>query len=353
MAVIIHSSTVTLPGVDARHLQQISLPVADATQVSETRRSVAERTAALGFSARTAGEAAIVATEMAGNLVKHAGGGELLLRTIGDVTNPGIELLALDRGPGMDVVRCLMDGYSTAASPGTGMGAIKRLCASSDFYSTDKGSAVLGTIWCNAAPGDQGSWHVGGINIPLRGQELCGDAWVVRCGDRSVDAMIVDGLGHGPEAAKASEVAAATFLSNVGRTPAHHLEIAGSAMQSTRGAAMGVAVIDLHQSRVAFAGVGNTVAIVLTGRTTQHLVSFGGIVGERHASLREFTAEWSAQSLFIAHSDGINTRWNLTAYPGLTDRHPSIIAGVLYRDFARGRDDASVVVVKPSRATGS
>lgn len=353
MAVAIYRSSAELPGVATRHLQQVSLPVSDATQVSETRRSVAERTAALGFSSKTAGEAAIVATEMAGNLVKHAGGGELLMRTIGEAGNPGIELLALDRGPGMDVVRCLMDGYSTAASPGTGLGAIKRLCASSDFYSTEHGSAVLGTIWCNAAPGDAPSWHVGGVNVPLRGEEICGDAWVVRCGDRTVEAMIVDGLGHGPEAAKASAVAARTLLSAGTRSPSHHLEVAGSAMQATRGAAMGVAVIDLQKSEVAFAGIGNTVAIILTGTTTQHLVSFGGIVGERHTSLREFTAQWSAQSLFIAHSDGINTRWNLTTYPGLTDRHPSIIGGVLYRDFARGRDDASVLVLKPARYTSS
>ena len=45
-------------------------------------------------------------------------------------------------------------------------------------------------------------------------------------------------------------------------------------------------------------------------------------------------------------SDGIGTRWNLDAYPGLLEHHPMLLAAVLYRDFQRGRDDATVVVVR-------
>jgi anti-sigma regulatory factor (Ser/Thr protein kinase) len=337
-----------MPAIEPRHLQHAALSVAHASQVSEARRSVAERTAALHFSSRTAGEAAIIATEMASNLVKHGGGGELLLRTIGEPSNAGIELLALDRGRGMDVARCLVDGYSTAASPGTGLGAIQRLSASSDFYARiDGGSAVLATIWSGTAPVDTCRWLVGGVNVPLRGEEICGDAWSVRCDDNGAEVMMVDGLGHGPEAAKAAAAAAAEFLARTGRSPAEALDAADAALQSTRGAAMGVAAIDVRRGEVSFAGIGNTVAAVLTREVLQHLVSFGGIVGRRTIRAREFTAPWSSDSIFVAHSDGIGTRWNLTAYPGLCHRHPSLIAGVLYRDFARGRDDASVLVLKP------
>ena len=111
---------------------------------------------------------------------------------------------------------------------------------------------------------------------------------------------------------------------------------------------MGVAVIDELRGEIAYAGVGNTVAIVLAHGVAQHLVSFGGIVGQRHNRIHELTSPWPRDAMFIAHSDGIATRWNLAAYPGLTSRHPSLIAGVLYRDFARGRDDASVLVIKPA-----
>jgi hypothetical protein len=52
------------------------------------------------------------------------------------------------------------------------------------------------------------------------------------------------------------------------------------------------------------------------------------------------------------HSDGIATQWDLGRYPGLLARDPSLIAGVLYRDFLRGRDDATVVVLKDRRQHG-
>jgi len=349
MAVITHSSCPTLPGVRRRHVQQVAIPIADASQVSEARRYVAERTEALHFSAVRAGEAAIVATELAGNLVKHGGGGELLLRTIGDAAHSGIELLALDRGRGMDVDRCLVDGYSTAASPGTGLGAIRRLSTESDFFSIiGGGSAVLATVWGSALPPrDRGRWAVGGINIALQGEEICGDAWAVRCNDHRADAVLVDGLGHGPDAAKAAEAAVATFLARTHQSPSDVLDQADRALQSMRGAAMGATVIDTRRGEVTFAGIGNTAAIVASREgASQHLVSFGGIVGQRNIHHREFTATWSPDSIFIAHSDGITTRWSLAAYPGLATHHPSLIAGVLYRDFLRGRDDASVVVIR-------
>lgn len=348
MAVTTYSSTPRMEGVHERHLRQVTLSVADATHVSEARRSVAERTRALRFSDRRAGEAAIVATEMAGNLVKHGGGGELLLRTIGDASHPGIELLALDRGRGMDVDRCLVDGYSTASSPGTGLGAIRRLSTMSDFYSVSgRGTAVLASIWSNGARAEADRWLIGGVNIALQGEDVCGDAWAVRCHDRGLDAMMADGLGHGPGAAEAADAAVASFFAGATRSPTEYLGAADAALQSTRGVAMGVVAIDVRRAEVAFAGVGNIAAMVVTPKGSQHLVSFGGIIGQRRIPLRQFSSPWPAPAIFVAHSDGITTRWNFDALPGLTSRHPSLIAGVLYRDFARGRDDASVMVIKP------
>ena len=55
---------------------------------------------------------------------------------------------------------------------------------------------------------------------------------------------------------------------------------------------------------------------------------------------------FSNGSCSIFCSDGIGTQWNLQLYPGLRACHPALIAGVLYRDFFRVRDDATVVVIK-------
>jgi hypothetical protein len=76
------------------------------------------------------------------------------------------------------------------------------------------------------------------------------------------------------------------------------------------------------------------------------MVSYPGIVGHEVRKIQEFTYPWSQDMPLIMHSDGLATHWNLDQYPGLTARRPSLIAGVLYRDFARGRDDVTVVVAK-------
>ena len=124
-----------------------SIPIADSSAVAHARREVAALATARGFDADDVGRAALVTTEMCGNLLKHAGGGELLVQSI-DSQPSGIELLALDKGPGMaDVAVCLRDGYSTGGSPGTGLGAIERLSQSFDIYSQPgRGTVVFARL---------------------------------------------------------------------------------------------------------------------------------------------------------------------------------------------------------------
>jgi hypothetical protein len=50
--------------------------------------------------------------------------------------------------------------------------------------------------------------------------------------------------------------------------------------------------------------------------------------------------------LMVVHSDGLSPQWELDDYPGISPKAPSLIAGVLYRDFVRRRDDVVVVVVR-------
>jgi hypothetical protein len=123
------------------------------------------------------------------------------------------------------------------------------------------------------------------------------------------------------------------------------VEFAHGALRSTRGAALAVADLDLARE-VRYAGIGNIAGLVSTSHDTRHMVSHPGIVGHEVRKIQEFVYPWSQDSLLVMHSDGLATHWNLDQYPGLASRRPSLIAGVLYRDFTRGRDDVAVVVAR-------
>jgi hypothetical protein len=129
-------------------------------------------------------------------------------------------------------------------------------------------------------------------------------------------------------------------------SPVEIVEAAHQAAKPTRGAAFGVAVRDDAAGVVRYAGVGNIAAVVLQGTERRHLVSYNGIVGHEYRKVSEFSHPWQADSVLLMHSDGIATQRDVGRYPGLLTHDPGVIAGVLYRDFTRGRDDATVVVVK-------
>ncbi len=323
----------------------------EASQAGGARRAVARLAARLGFTETEAGKAALVATEAANNLVTHATDGVLLLGELDVGGSAGIEVLALDRGPGMaDVARCLRDGYSTAGTPGGGLGAISRLAAFVDVYSHQPtGTALVARLWHGRPPlPDKSSdrLRVAAVCAPKPGEEVCGDAWAaVRRGGRAV-VLVADGLGHGPDAADASRAAVRVVEGNAQLGPVPLLQAVHAALRGTRGAAVAVAEVSLDDRVVRYAGVGNIAATVLAGGATRSLVSHNGTLGHQAHRFQEFTYPFPAGATLVMHSDGLQSRWSLGAYPGLAVRDGALVAGVLYRDFQRGRDDVTVLVAR-------
>lgn len=327
--------------------------VDDSSKVGEARRGGTDLARSLGFDETAQGRLALVITEAATNLLKHAGGGELLLRPIESAAGNAVEILALDRGAGMyDVGRCMVDGFSTAGSSGNGLGAIARLSDTFDVYSRPElGTALLARV--GAAPIDQGASLIPGlefgvVNVPYPGESVSGDAWAVAETAEGDLVMIADGLGHGPQAAEAAEAAVASFNASASLGPARVLNAAHSALRSTRGAAMAVALIDREKNEVRYAGVGNISGVLWNPNLdrTSSLASRNGTVGHTVAKVQEFTYPWSPSSLLVMHSDGLATHWQFDRYAGLPARHPGLIAGVLFRDFKRGRDDVTVLAAR-------
>lgn len=329
-------------------IEQRLLGIAESSQAGEARRLAQWMAERAGFDATDAGTVAIVASEVATNLVKHARDAQLLLYAEkGDPAR--ICVLALDRGPGIaDLTSALRDGVSSAGSPGTGLGAIGRLASEFDVYSTPAGTALFAAVEPRRVARTSSSLRVGGISLPITGETECGDGFaVVRAPSRTA-LLVVDGLGHGPGAAVAAAAAIKAFRAHAAESPKEQIARLHTALRGTRGAAASVAELDHERRLVRFAGIGNVAGTIVTPEGTRSAVSHHGILGHEVRRIDEFTYPWPAGAAVVLHSDGLLTRWSLDPYPGLLRRHPMLGAGVLFRDFNRGRDDVTVLVAGES-----
>lgn len=328
---------------------QLALHIGELSEVAAARRAAQQLAKRLGFGETEVGRVALVVTEAATNIAKHAASGEIVLQAVSRGEVAGIEILALDRGPGMtDFQQSLADGTSSVGTYGIGLGAMQRQSNEFDVYSvTGHGTAVRMVLWATPPEHDarKPALEIGAVSIAYPGETVCGDGWMVSFDEQAARFMVCDGLGHGPDAALASTEATRRAAGS-DYPPAVVIEHLHQALRSTRGAAVAVAELDRSAGEIHFAGVGNIAASVITDDQRYQLVSHNGIVGGKLLKVQTFSAKWERGSLFVAHSDGLSTRWSLDDYPGLARCHPGLVAAVLYRDFGRQRDDMTVLAIR-------
>ena len=299
-----------------------------------------------GLDADAVDRLGIVVTEMATNIARHAGMGQIILRPVGEHATGSVEILALDKGLGIaDMRRAMRDG---------GLAVVKRLADLFDIYSqVGRGTAVVAHVGAQTEPDPtrpyaQSVMHecVGVVCVPQYGEEESGDAWAVEVVRGRLATLLVDGLGHGPEAAVAASAATSAFRDAAAQAPEIMMRSMHVALRNTRGAALSVTVVDQSRRTARFCGVGNVDGRIVTVDTNRHLIPQNGIVGHTMPRPEAADVEWPADGRLVMHSDGISSRWRADRYPGLLARHPSLLAGVLFRDFARDRDDATVLVLR-------
>jgi anti-sigma regulatory factor (Ser/Thr protein kinase) len=332
-------------------------PVEEASQIGHARRFATTLAERLAFSASRAGQVALVVSELATNLARYAQRGEILLRPIreddSDSGPDGIEILAIDAGPGMpDAAVSRRDGHSTGGGLGQGLGAIERQSDFFQLYTRTSGTVALARLWREPhTAAVRPRYEIGAVQVSKIGEDVCGDDWDWRMRNDRLAIMVADGLGHGLAAHEAARAAIRTFDQSHEQTPQLLMQDVHAALRATRGAAVAAIAIDLERGVARYSGVGNvsTVVFLATG-TRQSLISHNGTAGHTAPRIQEFNYSVPPQSIVIMHSDGLGTHWDLAPYPGLRTRHPSVIAGVLYRDFSRRRDDVTVVVAKEREA---
>lgn len=336
-------------------METVSVPspvfveVRDSSHVGEARRHSAALATACGMDETGSAVVGIIATELAGNLARYAVDGLLVSQWLPAGCGGDFEILSIDRGPGIaDVGECLRDGYTTGRTPGTGLGAIRRLSSEFDIHSVPAQGTIIVSRVTARAPGriKETSIRWGALSRPLPGEVACGDLWRTAIGTDVATFMVVDGLGHGPYAAAAAEAMADVFDRTPFATPGQVLETAHDELRGTRGAAVSIAQVDRKDRRIRFAGVGNVVSTIADGETSKGMVSHNGTLGVQVRKIQTFEYEWPAGSLLIMHSDGLQSRWSLAPHRGLQLRHPAVIAAALLRDCSRGHDDVTVLVAR-------
>ena len=326
-------------------------PIDEVSQVGEARRFALVLCSDLDFEETRKGRVAIIVNELGNNLVRYAKKSQLIFRKFSNRSDIGIEILSIDAGPGMDDSLTLQDGYTTGTTLGAGLGAVKRQSDLFDIYSTiGKGTVILSRVYAkkpNELSADETlpyNFEIGAINNPLQGELISGDGWCVHETDHGISVTIVDGLGHGPMANQAAIKALHVFAENYRAPVAEVMQKVHTDLRATRGAAVFLLATD--KNLMSYTAVGNISAVLHTRLKAKVLSSQNGTAGLRIGTIKSLEEEWQINEYLVFHSDGLSGRWNLQDYPGHSERHPSIIAALLFRDFDRGTDDTTVVVVR-------
>jgi len=323
------------------------LEVSDRSHVAAVRRDATALAERRHMTADESGRIALVVTEIATNLLKHGSGGHIALNTFDDASGKGVELIALDKGNGIaDIPKALVDGFSTSGTPGNGLGIIQRQANLMTIFSRpEKGTVLVARIAAND-PEPSHAAVIGAIAAPYPGETVCGDGWAYTPSPHGNMLLLADGSGHGPHAEHAAGIAINIFRKNASEACSRIIELIHRALAPTRGAAVAIARVDMTAKVVRYVGVGNIVGAAIIGGQVKRMVSHNGTAGMLSPRISEFTYPFDTPPTVILHSDGLTSKWNLDDYPGLSIAHPSVIAGVMFRDFRRGRDDATVLAMR-------
>jgi len=191
----------------------------------------------------------------------------------------------------------------------------------------------------------------GWAGAALEGDES-GDLHVVATLPRGALLAVIDGLGHGAEAAEAAREAATILREHAGAPVSELIELCHEGLRKTRGAVMSVASLDMRSSTIDWCGVGNVEGVLFrraaAASTREAMSTRGGVVGYRLPQLRVSTLSVSAGDTLVLTTDGI--RNDFTAAVDL-DAEPQAIADMLLARYAKGSDDALALVVRCLEAT--
>lgn len=328
----------------------IRFDVTDRSYLALIKKDIHALALQLQFTASQVAEIDIVVAELTSNLLKYGKEGQLLVKIIAEPHLSGIELLSIDKGPGMsDVNRMLEDGVSTGNTLGQGLGAIKRLSDVFQVYTVKGwGTIVLSRIW-HKQPARQkrALAEIHSVVVPKPGETECGDIAACKHTPHSVSLLLGDGLGHGAEAARVAARAVTAFQECNEASPAETIRYIHQEVRKTRGLVATVATFNFSSRSWLICGIGNITCRVGAEQQFRNCLPYNGIIGMNiPSSINDQTIPWTQGQQILLYSDGLKSRLELYKNPAIYKHDAAILAAALYKDYARQTDDMSVVVGK-------
>lgn len=294
-------------------------------------------------------DCSIILTELGTNLLKYAQGKNyLLFRFLGDKNDPqGVEIGSINKEPHIaNLQQFMADGVTTGTSLGIGLGGIRRLSDTSEFFSRKGlGTCLFSRKYIkseNIQPFNKNvfSW----LCTPMRDYEYCGDAVRFKEEDEQQHILVADGLGHGKEADKASAIAAELFK-YYSKDHNTMFDLFHARMRGTRGAAVAMATYIPAEKKLLYTGVGNIAGRLYSTEGSKGLISYPGIVGGNMRKCNTLTFDTTEFSHLIMHSDGLRSISKVGNLAQLTTFSPLIISASIYSTLMRDTDDACIATL--------
>ncbi|GAB3927225.1 SpoIIE family protein phosphatase [Larkinella terrae] len=321
----------------------------DRSYLALTKKGISQIASQVGFRPQRLSEIDLIVAEMTSNLVKHGGGGEMLVRHFKTASSAGLELISIDSGPGIaDPARMMQDGMSTTGTMGTGLGSIKRLADQFQLYSIKGwGTILLARVFENPASDLQpaGGIEFRSLLVPKSGETFCGDGCYVKRTPDYIKLLLGDGLGHGPEAHRAVQEAIKAFRTCPHHRPVDIIRFIHQSVNKTRGLVGSVAVYEVASQQWSWCGVGNISTRLIGPMTTKNILSYNGIIGMNvPGTMNNHTLSVERGQLLVMCSDGVQSRWDHSKYPSIQRYDLTILAAALYKDYNRQTDDISLFI---------
>jgi negative regulator of sigma-B (phosphoserine phosphatase) len=190
-------------------------------------------------------------------------------------------------------------------------------------------------------------WGV--AQLTLQGQTESGDSYLVSTFPNGMLVAVVDGLGHGGEAAAAAKTAIVTVEEHTDEPVIPLLQRCHEALRPTRGVTMSLASFNARYNILTWLGVGNVEGVVLRAdkqapSPQESIMLFPGVVGHHLPPLRAIASPINPGDLLILYTDGI--RRDFLSEPPIPGHSPQRIADRICAKYSRGTDDALAFVAR-------